>query len=162
MVRLNRAWVGPGEHQVRARVWPGANGKLVRAGDEGELVACRRGWHGAEHARAGEASALIVCLELQALRPELGEGSGELVTTATGRTGRGAVPKGRDRKEVEEEEREERRKSEEKEKRKEKKKKNSLVSFGIQNPIKHPFRISFRNIVLFFHKRNLIRVLDKN
>ena len=105
-----------------AWAWLGANGKLVRAGGEGELVACRRGRHGAERARAGEASALIACLELQALRLELGEGSGELVAAAVGRTGCGVVSEGRDRKEVGEEEKEERRKSEEKEKRKEKKK----------------------------------------
>ena len=95
-------------------------------------------------------------MELQALRLELGEGSGELVAVAAGQIGRGALLEGRDMKEVGEEEKEERRKSEEK------KKKNSSVSFRIQNPIKHPFRISFRNIVLFFRKGNLIRVLDKN
>ena len=98
------------------------NGRLVRIGGEGELVACRRGRHGAERMRAGEASASIACLELQELRPELGEGSSELVATVAGRTGHEAVPEGRDRKEVGEEERKERRKSEEKEKRKEKKK----------------------------------------
>ena len=106
-----------------AWAWLGANGKLVRAGGEGELVACRRGRHGAEHSRAeGRRSASIACLKLLALRPELEKGSGELVATAAGRTGCGAVPEGKDRKEVGEEEREERRKIEEKEKRKEKEK----------------------------------------
>ena len=62
-------------------------------------------------------------MELQALRLELGEGSGELVAVAAGQIGRGALLEGRDMKEVGEEEKEERRKSEEKEKRKEKKRK---------------------------------------
>ena len=44
------------------------------------------------------------------MRPKIGEGSGELVAAATGRTKLRAVPKGRDMREVEDEEREERRK----------------------------------------------------
>ena len=88
-----------------AWAWPGVNGRLVRTGGEGELVACRRGRHGAERVPAGEASASIACLELQELRPELGEGSSELVAAVAGRTGHGAVPEGRDRKEVGEEKR---------------------------------------------------------
>ena len=45
----------------------------ARAGAEGVLVACRRGRHNAERARVEGTLAPFACLELRALRSELGE-----------------------------------------------------------------------------------------